>query len=129
MGSVAAEIGVDGLESANEIEDIFTIHGTPCGLAEVGTTTKGARLIDEALLGLGLEERAGTVGGFGQRFAACGTEALGREESFTAGEVGGTAGEFELAAFGTAKAVALNGPLGEVGIDGATRGEGGFQVD
>ena len=69
MGSIATEIGVDGLESANEIEDIFTIHGTPCGLAEVGTTTKGARLIDEALLGLGLEKGAGTVGGFGQSFS------------------------------------------------------------
>ena len=69
MGTIAAEIGIDGLESANEIEDIFTIHGTACGLAEVGTTTKGARFIDEALLGLGLEKRAGTVGGCGQRFA------------------------------------------------------------
>ena len=69
MGSVAAQIGVDGLESANEIEDIFTIHGTACGLAEVGTTTKGARLIDEALLGLGLEKGAGTVGGFWQSFS------------------------------------------------------------
>ena len=128
MGSIATEIGVDGLESANEIEDIFTIHGTACGLAEVGTTTKGARLIDEALLGLGLKKRAGTVGGCGQRFAACGTEALGCEKSFAAGEVGGTAGEFKLTTFGTAKAVALDGALGEVGVDGANGGEGGFQA-
>jgi hypothetical protein len=69
VGSIATEIGIDALESANEIEDIFAIHGTTCGLAEVGTTTKGSRLIDEALLGLGLEKRAGTVGGCGQRFA------------------------------------------------------------
>ena len=68
MGTIAAEIGIDGLESANEIENIFAIHGTASGLAEVGTTTKGARLIDEALLGLGLEKGAGTVGGFGQSF-------------------------------------------------------------
>ena len=69
MGTIAAEIGVDGLEPANEIENIFAIHGTASGLAEVGATTKGARLIDEALLGLELEKRAGTVGGRGQRFA------------------------------------------------------------
>ena len=68
MGSVAAEIGIDGLESANEIKNIFAIHGTASGLAEVGTTTKGARLIDEALLGLGLEKGAGTVGGFWKSF-------------------------------------------------------------
>jgi hypothetical protein len=36
--------------------------------------------------------------------------------------------EFELAAFGAAKAVALNGTLGEVGVDGADGIEGGFQV-
>ena len=68
MGSIATEIGVDGFEPTNEIEDIFTIHGTASGLAEVGTTTKGARLIDEALLGLGLEKGAGTVGGFWKSF-------------------------------------------------------------
>ena len=128
MGSIATEIGIDGLESANEIENIFAIHGTASGLAEVGTTTKGARLIDEALLGLGLKKRAGTVGGCGQRFAACGTEALGCEKSFATGEVGGTAGEFKLATFGTAKAVALDGALGEVGVDGANGGEGSFQA-
>lgn len=54
---------------------------------------------------------------------------MGCEESFASGEVGGTAGEFKLATFGTAEAVALNGPLGEVSIDGANGGEGGFQVD
>ena len=69
MGTIAAEIGIDGLESATEIEDIFAIHGTASGLAEVGTTTKGARLIDEALLGLGLEKGAGTVGGFWHSFS------------------------------------------------------------
>ena len=79
MGSVAAEIGIDGLESANEIENIFAIHGTASGLAEVGTTTKGARLIDEALLGLGLEERAGTVGGFGKIFSARSSKTMGGE--------------------------------------------------
>ena len=128
MGSIATEIGIDGLESANEIEDIFAIHGTTCGLAEVGTTTKGSRLIDEAMESFGLKKRAGTVGGCGQRFAACGTEALGCEKSFAAGEVGGTAGEFKLATFGAAKAVALDGALGEVGVDGANGGEGGFQA-
>ncbi len=68
MGSIATEIGINGLESANEIENIFAIHGTASGLAEVGAATEGTRLIDEALLGLGLEKGAGTVGGCGQRF-------------------------------------------------------------
>ena len=68
MGTISAEIGIDGLESANEIENILTIHGTACGLAEVGAATEGTRLIDEALLGLGLEKWAGTVGEIGQSF-------------------------------------------------------------
>ncbi len=68
MGSIATEIGINGLESANEIENIFAIHRTASGLAEVGAATEGTRLIDEALLGLGLEKGAGTVGGLGQRF-------------------------------------------------------------
>ena len=42
--------------------------------------------------------------------------------------MGGTAGEFKLATFSTAKAVALGGALGEVGVDGANSGEGGFQA-
>jgi hypothetical protein len=42
VGSITTEIGVNGLESANEIENNFAIYGTACGLAEVGTTTKGA---------------------------------------------------------------------------------------
>ena len=54
MGSIPTEIGINGLESANEIENIFAIHGTASGLAEVGAAAEGTRLIDEALLGLGL---------------------------------------------------------------------------
>jgi len=51
------------------------------------------------------------------------------KEGLTAGEVRGASSKFKLAAFGAAKAVALNGPLGEVGVDGADGIEGGFQVD
>jgi len=50
------------------------------------------------------------------------------KEGLAAGEVGGASSKFKLAAFGTTKAVALNGTLGEVGVDGADGIEGGFQV-
>ena len=128
MGTIAAEVGINGLESANEIENIFAIHGTASGLAEVGTTTKGARLIDEALLGLGLEKGAGTVGGFGQSFPTCGTKTMSGEEGLAAGEVGGPSSKFKLAAFGATKAVALDRTLSEFGVDGADGIESGFQV-
>ncbi len=49
------------------------------------------------------------------------------KKGLAAGEVRGTAGEFKLAAFGAAKAVALDGTLGEVGVDGANGIKGGFQ--
>jgi hypothetical protein len=54
----------------NEIEDLFSIHGPTGGLTEVGAATEGAGFIDEALLGLGLQERTGAVGGFRQIFSA-----------------------------------------------------------
>ena len=50
------------------------------------------------------------------------------EEGLAAGKVGGASSKFKLAAFGAAKAVALDGTLGEVGVDGADGIEGGFQV-
>ena len=50
------------------------------------------------------------------------------EEGLAAGEVGGASSKFKLAACGTAKAVTLDGTLGEVGVDGADGIEGGFQV-
>ena len=50
------------------------------------------------------------------------------KEGLAAGEVGGASSKFKLAAFGAPKAVALNGALGEVGVDGANGIEGGFQV-
>ena len=50
------------------------------------------------------------------------------EEGLAAGKVGGASSKFKLAAFGAAKAVALDGTLGEVGVDGANGIESGFQV-
>jgi hypothetical protein len=50
------------------------------------------------------------------------------KEGLAAGKMGGASSKFKLAAFGAAQAVALNGTLGEVGVDGANGVEGGFQV-
>ncbi len=50
------------------------------------------------------------------------------KKGLAAGEVGGASSKFKLAAFGAAKAVALDGTLGKVGVDGADGIEGGFQV-
>ncbi len=50
------------------------------------------------------------------------------KKGLAAGEVRGTAGEFKLAAFGAAKAVALDGTFDEFGVNRADGIEGGFQV-
>ncbi len=50
------------------------------------------------------------------------------KEGLAAGKMGGAASKFKLAAFGATKAVALDGTLREVGVDGADGIEGGFQV-
>ncbi len=50
------------------------------------------------------------------------------KQGLAAGKMGGAASKFKLAAFGAAKAVALDGALGEVGVDGANGGEGSFQA-
>ena len=49
------------------------------------------------------------------------------EEGLAAGEGGGASSKFKLAAFGAAKAVALDGTLSEVGVNGANGIKGGFQ--
>jgi hypothetical protein len=49
------------------------------------------------------------------------------EKGLAAGKMGGAPSEFKLAALGATKAVALDGTLGEVGVDGANGIEDGFQ--
>ncbi len=50
------------------------------------------------------------------------------EEGLAAGEVRGASSKFKLAAFGAAKAVALDGTFDEFGVNRADGIEGGFQV-
>ncbi len=52
---------------------------------------------------------------------------MGSDEGFPAGQLGGFSSEFKLAAFGSAKAVPLNGSLFKIRIDGPDVGKGCFQ--
>ena len=49
---------------------------------------------------------------------------MGSDEGFPAGQLGSFSGEFKLAAFGSAKAVPLNGSLFKIRIDGPDVGKG-----
>ena len=110
MGAVSTKIRVDLLKLTNEIENLFPIHGPSGGLAEVGAATEGAGFINEAFLGLRLQEGAGAVGGLGQMFSACSPKGLGGEEGFSTGELGYFSGKLKLAALGSPQAGALDGP-------------------
>jgi hypothetical protein len=62
---IAPEFGVDLFKSTNQVENVFTFNRTACGLAKVGPTTEGPRIVDDALLGVGLQKGAGVVGRLG----------------------------------------------------------------
>ena len=56
MGTVPTEFGIDFLQPADEVEDFLALHGAASSLAEMGATTEGAGIIDEAFMSLGLEK-------------------------------------------------------------------------
>lgn len=124
--SVPAELGIDLLETTNEVEDFFSIPRTASGLAKVSAATERAGGIDKALLGLGLKERAGAVGGCGQMLTSGGAKSLGGDEGFPASQEGCFSGQLEVATFASTQALANGGSLGEVLVDGADAGKDGF---
>jgi len=63
--AIAPEFGVDLFKSTNQVENVFAVNWATCGLAKVGPTTEGSRLVDDALLGVGLQKGAGAVGRLG----------------------------------------------------------------
>ena len=116
---------VDLFEAADEVEHFAAGVGAAGGGAEVGAAGEGAVGVDEAAGGGRVEERTGTVGAGWEMFAAGGLERAGGEEGFAAGEIGGFAGEFEVAALRAEFAVAFDGAGGEVVVDGADLVESG----
>jgi len=56
MGTVSTELGIDFFQSADEIKNFPALHRAASSLAEMGATTEGAGIIDEAFMSLGLEK-------------------------------------------------------------------------
>jgi len=123
--TVAVEAGVDFFEAAYEVEDLVSRIGASGGGAEMRAATKRAGFVDQAAGGFGIEQRAGAIGGGGQGFASGGAEGFGGDESLASRELGDFSGEMELAAFGAKRAIPLQWPRGEVGVDLLNLG-GGF---
>lgn len=116
-GAFVAEVGVDGFESADEVQNVPPgVWATGWG-AKMGAASKGTVLIDEAASGEGIEKRAGTVFGFGEGFSSGGSEGFCGEQSFSLGELGDESGALEVAAFRAQLAVAFGLAGGEVGIN------------
>ena len=91
---------VDLFEAADKVDHFAAGVGSAGGGAEVGAAAEGTVFVNEATGGLRIEERAGTVGARGERFASGGFEGAGGKEGFTAGEIRGFSGEFEMATLG-----------------------------
>ena len=109
MGTVAAEVLVDFLEAADEVEDMGAgVGAAGCG-AKMCAAAEGTRLVDEAAGGFRVEEGAGAGGVGGECCSASGAEGVGGDEGFCVGEVWGFTGEFEMAAVGAEGAGALEG--------------------
>jgi len=117
VGAVAAEVLVDFLETADEVEDMGAGIGAAGGSAKMGATAERARFVDEAAGGFRVEEGtgAGCVGGEGS--SAGGSDGIGGDEGFAAREEWGFSSELEMAAVGAEGAGALEGAGREVGVD------------
>lgn len=98
--------------------DDFTAFIRASGsVAEMGAAAEGASRIDHAARGVGVKQRAGSVGALWQLGATCGPESLGSVDSFAFGEHWYLARDLKTAALGLKGAVALRGISGEVIID------------
>jgi hypothetical protein len=117
MRAVAIEVGVDFFEASDEVEDLVSRVGTSSGCAEMRAATKGAGFVDQAAGGFGIKQRAVSVVGLGQVFAASGAEGFSGNEGFAACEAGDFPCEMELAAFGAEAAISLQWTRGEFSID------------
>ena len=105
--AVAVEAGVNFFKAADEVEDLVSRVGAAGGCAEMRAATEGAGFVDHTTGGFGIEQRAGFVGGVGERFSAGGAEGFGGDESLASREPGNFSGEMELAAFGAEGAIPL----------------------
>ena len=119
MRAVAAELFVDLLEAADEIDDFAARIGSARRGAEVGPAAEGSVLVNEAARALRIQQGARPVSAGRQRFASGGLERAGREQGLAAGQVRDFAREFEVATLGAEFTVALDGAGGQVAVDAA----------
>ena len=117
MGAVAAEVLVDFLEAADEVEDMGAEVGASGRGAKMCAAAEGARFVDEAAGGFRVEEGAGAFGACGESCSAGGAKGVGGDEGFCVGQVWGFTGELEMAAVCAKGAGALEGAGCEVGVD------------
>jgi hypothetical protein len=112
--AIAADLTIDGLEPANQIEDISAGVGSAGGGAEVRPAAKGAVFVNDTLSVLG-EHRAGAIAAFRKLGAAARTKRLRGKQGFAFGEQRHRASEAKLAAFGETRARGIDGlHFGEV---------------
>ena len=58
MGAVSLQLGVDLLQTTDQIENLVSVHRTACWLAKMGAAAEGAGFIDHALSGARLQQGA-----------------------------------------------------------------------
>ena len=125
--TVASELGVDFLQSVDEIADFSPGVRSAGGGAKVGAAAEGAVEVNEATT-LRIEQWTSAVGALGEAGAAGGAQGFGGGEGFAFSEVRCAAGEFEMAALGAQRAVAFDGAGGHFRVDRADARDGGRRV-
>ena len=83
----------------------------------MGATTERARIIDETIAGLRVQQGAGAGRICGQRLAARCTKGFRCDERFAFGEVRRAAGQLEMAALLQSYAITIDRPRLEIGVD------------
>ncbi len=124
LAAVPAEARVDGIEPPDEVLDFAAGVGSAGRPAKMGAASERARLVNGALPGALLEQRAAAVGFLGEALDSLLKECLGGYPRFTAREVGHFPREPEPAAFRPPHAGAFHGPRVEGGVHFPDGGKG-----
>ena len=122
--SVASELGVDFLQSMDEIADFAPRVRSAGGSAKVGAAAEGTILIDEAAA-LRIEQGTRAVGPLGEAGAPGGAQGFRGGERLAFRQVRCAAGQLEVTALCALRAGAFDRACREFRIDGADACDGG----
>jgi hypothetical protein len=104
-------------KAPDKIDNIAARDWSAGRRAEVCAASERPIVVDQTIAGHRLEHGTGAIGIFRQRLPASGSKRASSDDCFPFCEIGSSAGQFEMAAFGLARAAPFNRPLLKIDID------------